>query len=908
MKRLRIAILGICSLSVSVLNAVELPATLPDGHPRVLTTESGKSETIRLIETKTWAKEVYDKLKLRTDKYVALGDEWLVSRLQMYWDTHAVDVYIKGEFYSHAGGEKAPVPTVMFSGARSHATQYQRPKLEELPPYNENPQGLWLRNKSLPDAPYEWAAIANTGTIIQSLNVEILGYARDAAFLWWLTGEESYARLAAKVFDTYMLGIYYRNVPVDLNNGHQQTLVGMTSFEVIHEDALNALVPLYDFLYPYLEQNFSGNMPIYAAAFKKWADNIIDNGVPHNNWDLIQSRFIMDIALVLENDTEYADRHGREYYLNKVLNDLSIRQWSLDALARYGFDSQTGIWCECPGYSINVVADFASFAVLFDRTIGLDLVAQLPVIAKAVEVVPQYLFPNRMIVGFGDTHPNRLRTDMIKNIIRNAQQYGKREQEIRFTALLKSLDPDAGVTTDPDRMPVAVTSFFGEKPLLLDSTILAGEITDYVTTTFYAPNVSWLVQRSGMDETNSLMISLNASEGNHQHANGISMELYGKGYPLAPDAGIGKTLYSGLDYLEYYGQFPSHNTVCVDGVSSYPIMKSNHAFQVEGIYPFPGQKNGFYQGITYGYVSFREPETRADQTRLTGIVAPSGRPGYYVDIFRSRKEQGGDRMHDYFYHNLGQTMSLTAADGGSLDLQPTEELAFAGAHLYAYSYIYSKKMAETESDVKATFTMTMPDGNDITMSMWQRGYPERQVFQALSPATEGLGRIKDFPYEVMEQPTLTYVARQKGEAWTRPFVSVFEPCSVESPSRIAEVSYFDGTTAADDFVGICVTDKSGAKDYIFSSTDVSSAVRHLDMSVKGLYAVISRSADDAVYFLAHGTQLAAEGIEILCEGCGDVVLEKKEGRWYYSASLPCRIKIGKTRYRLQSGEYQEIKK
>lgn len=45
-------------------------------------------------------------------------------------------------------------------------------------------------------------------------------------------------------------------------------------------------------------------------------------------------------------------------------------------------------------------------------------------------------------------------------------------------------------------------------------------------------------------------------------------------------------------------------------------------------------------------------------------------------------------MHDYFYHNLGQSMTLTAVDGTDLNLQPTEELAFAGADLYAYSYLY----------------------------------------------------------------------------------------------------------------------------------------------------------------------------------------------------------------------------
>lgn len=65
-----------------------------------------------------------------------------------------------------------------------------------------------------------------------------------------------------------MTGIYYRNVPEDLNHGHQQTLVGMSSFEVIHEGALDALVPLYDFLYDYLKVNKPDKMDIYAAAFK----------------------------------------------------------------------------------------------------------------------------------------------------------------------------------------------------------------------------------------------------------------------------------------------------------------------------------------------------------------------------------------------------------------------------------------------------------------------------------------------------------------------------------------------------------------------------------------------------------------------------------------------------------------
>ena len=123
-------------------------------------------------------------------------------------------------------------------------------------------------------------------------------------------------------------------------------------------------------------------------------------------------------------------------------------------------------------------------------------------------------------------------------------------------------------------------------------------------------------------------------------------------------------------------------------------------------------------------------------------------------------------MHDYFYHNLGQTLTLTAADGSDLNLQPTEELAFAGAHLYAYSYLYDKKVAATNKDVKATFTIDMKDkdGDDIYMNLWMKGEPDREVFTALAPMTEGLSRTPNMPYNIKEQPTLTFVARQHGEA------------------------------------------------------------------------------------------------------------------------------------------------
>ncbi|KAA5233006.1 six-hairpin glycosidase, partial [Bacteroides finegoldii] len=651
---MRRILLGLCFLSF--LNSasgqeIPLPESMPQAHPRVLTTPEGKQETWNLIKTEEWAKDVFDKLRERTEKYTdltATRPDWLLSRLAMYWKSHATEVYIKGETFDHAGGEKAPYPTVRYTGTRGTAATHGRPRLADIVPYDDDDNGnVTFCNNALPDRPMESVHPSKTGRNIESLNCEILGIARDAAFLYWMTEEEKFAKLAAGVFDTYMTGIYYRNVPVDLNHGHQQTLVGLTSFEVIHEDALHIAVPLYDFLYDYLKANYPQKMEIYAGAFKKWADNIIANGVPHNNWDLLQARFIMNVGLVLEDNKAYADGKGREYYIDYVMNRSSIRQWSLTRLAEYGFDSKTGIWAECPGYSSVVINDYANFVNQFDNNLRYDLVKAMPVLSKAVATTPQYLFPNRMICGFGDTHPGYLNTNFFVRMIQNAQANGKKEQEDYFTALLKCLNPGAGnEKAEKKNVRVSVNSFFEDKPLTLNPEVQAGKIEEYVSPLFHAPNVSWLVQRNGMDPRSSLMISQNGSEGNHMHANGISMELYGKGYVLGPDAGIGLFLYSGLDYAEYYSQFPSHNTVCVDGISSYPVMKSNHSFELLSCFPASAEPGGEFTSVTYSNLYFREPESRADQTRMMSIVTTAPETGYYVDVFRSRKEKGGDKMHD----------------------------------------------------------------------------------------------------------------------------------------------------------------------------------------------------------------------------------------------------------------------
>ena len=317
-----------------------------------------------------------------------------------------------------------------------------------------------------------------------------------------------------------------------------------------------------------------------------------------------------------------------------------------------------------------------------------------------------------------------------------------------------------------------------------------------------------------------------------------------------------------------------------------------------------------FPSVTYSDVYFREPESRADQIRMMSIVTTGPETGYYIDIFRSRKERGGDKMHDYFYHNLGQEMTLTAADGTDLNLRPTEELAFAGAHLYAYSYLFDKKCARTGEDVKAVFTIKMPDKDDIRMNMWMKGEENRTVFSALSPMTEGLSRTPGMPYNIKEQPTLTFVARQEGEAWNRPFVAVYEPSTVKEAEQITSVTFPEVKCGQPgSHVGICVTQKSGRTDYILSSDSAA----HLcsmnnGMKASATYALWSnRKGEDCTLFLGNGTLLQTPAVVVKANVPVSVLLEKGADGWYCTASGACTITLNGKTYKIEKSVTEKTK-
>lgn len=890
---------------------INLPAGLKTEHPRLFADNSNRQTILQSIQNDEAAKTSFNQLKAAIDPYVnrhQTDSTWIISRLQMYWKTRATDIYIKGGKYDHAEGQ-APVPTVRFPGARDNVTSYAAPKLEDMEPFMDDPRGIYLINRTKSGQPMEWAEISQTGRIIETINTQIMQLANVSALVYWLSGEDKYARFANDLFDVYMTGMSYRKEPYDLTHGHHETIAGLSTFEVIQEVAmLNYLTGIYDYMHSYFEKRSPQKLTLYTEVLKKWADVQIKHGVAFNNWNLMQARNILNIGAVLDANGSYSDGKGNQYYVDQVLNKSSERQWSIAKLLNEGYDPVTGLWNESPGYSLGVLGDFTGFVSFFDRQYDYDILPQMPVLRKAVKAITQYLFPGGYTTSFGDSHYRRIATGPAQELVANAQKYHKTSLEDSLTRWIKTVDLFNGNSNNRSgEGRRGVNSLLSkENSLQLKEGIAAGHIEDYVSNTFFSPNVSYFALRNGMDAKNGLMVAMSGSKGNHMHAGGISMEIYGKGIVLGPESGIG-TSYFQQDYAEYYSQFPAHNTVAVDGISAYPVMKSNHGFNLLSSYPASGVKQGIFTNVSFGELSFIEPETMSDQNRLTSIIRTSDSTGYYVDIFRSHKKNGGDKMHDYFYHNIGQQVTLSDATGKPLDLKPTEKLSFSGGHLFAYDYFWDKKSITTGNDYNASFELRVPGKENVYMNMWMKGSPDREIFSVKAPQSKAFGGNAMIPDSIAALPLPAIVARQSGEAWKRPFVAVFEPSTTSQPRSFISINSFKPQQADDAFAGLIVQSKTGNKQFIFSTGNSTNDVVYANKNFSGTFGVISELNNQIHYlFLGSGKKIGSEGYSITAKSSKvSAALSNENGSWFYTSNQPVTITLpsaslaGKTIIKLQ---------
>ncbi len=281
------------------------------------------------------------------------------------------------------------------------------------------------------------------------------------------------------------------------------------------------------------------------------------------------------------------------------------------------------------------------------------------------------LFQNGFTVAYGDAKHSRIRFNALEMLISQYRKYNETEKEKLITEQLKRFIEEGAYSRD--KISSLFQLFFYVEDL--KDVPAAESFSELVNPTYYAPNVSWLVQRNGNSPENGMMISKNASLGNHSHTNGVNIELFAKGMAIAPDCAAGVSYWS-EDHHDYFSRFAAHNTVVVDGISNYRNMRGTQAFEVNSIYPESNSSHSLNGDYTVSDVSFVEPSTDAIQQRVTGIIRTSKNSGYFIDIFRSARKDGLDKKHEYLFHGQGE-MTIYNVDNEALLINETDELSSA---------------------------------------------------------------------------------------------------------------------------------------------------------------------------------------------------------------------------------------
>lgn len=857
-------------------------------RPSILISDDQK-ETLKLkIEQNSWAEVIYKSVTESVQPYVDRhvdDPEWIVSRLQMHWKTHATRTFVNGQVWSHVEGN-APVPTPRFAGARDWATDYASPALEDIIPFCEDERGLWLQNTKKPEQPWEWVQPRETGHIVEGINERIMGLAEKAAFLFWYTDEEKYAKFAADILWTYVYGLHFRANPETYENHERAHIIGVATFEVIHERITAPLAVAYDFLRAYLV-DAGRDLALIDGVLKRWADRIIEGGFGRGNWNFHQAKYIVHLGLSLEPDDAYSDGRGREHYVASFTHESTENQASLKDIVPARYDQETGIWPESPGYAFGVTSNILRLSQLIQNATGQDALDDYPVIEKAALVVFQYLFPNGLTVGFGDTSHHAPNAGSLELLIARTRRKGDVETERKLTAALKCQIALCGYQRDKDASLFALTAHVGTL-MAVDS-----NYTGLDTRTFYGSPVSLVIQRNGREPVHGLMASLVGTKGGHMHANGMALELYGQGMVLGPDSGRGVSYWQD-DHNQYYLRFPAHNTVIVDGISDHE--KSDHPLELLHLEPSSASDNAISDLVSFSDTAYVEPQTESDQRRLVSIIRTSATTGYCVDIFRSRRRDGKDRKHEYLYHSLGQSVDILDVDGRPLVLQPIHELSSEKGDLVGYDYFTDKQVVAHCGDFTAAFQIALGAQDDVTMRMWMKGEADRQIFTVLAPHSRSMihGSV---PEELIGRPLPTVVLRQPGEAWSRPFVAVYESFGEPSGASLKRIRALEGTHT-EDLVALAVESEgidalNGRVEYILNATESDTAHTVEGIDFKGVYGVACVNDVGIQYlYLGKGACLCVDGFGL--EAMGELVtacLCIKDGSYIISSDQKIKVTL-----------------
>ena len=829
------------------------------------------------ISRYAWAKKTFDSIRVNVDRYAdrhLVDTEWILSRMAMNWT--------EGNRYTSNRGRNSES---MNLDRRTGNAPVPTPKVNTVKRHPRGPDGLRFINVSvIEQMPQYVGDVLNRRTSGSSVqhpstavwwwryNTPFRSLARNAGLLYWLTREEKYAKLAADIFMQFIRGASYLERASYVGPDY-----GLLSMQTIDEK-LFYLFQAYDFIHDYLMEHndeyyydrrytnsetgyypATGNdhpvrdtryidpetgresIELMVDAFAyKFGKIFVNYGIQGNNWEMVETPYLATCALAITDRTKREDLIG--YLLTKDRYNGDFGQQRISKQLKRLFNNR-GLNREPLSYHNYPVSRYVLTIDMLENA-GYNIMGnpKYSKIFKATYVVSDYLFPHGYSTSFGDADSGKQSASFLEVGYKYAKKYNSPEKDRIAYELNRQISKGynrLGYT--------ALLSYESviEKPSLDRVRKKVSDNIDFA---------SHYLQRNGGDnELEGLMYTIGAG-GRYTHAtgNGLTIELYGKGFVLGPDSGYGG--YNSHIWLNYTSKIGSHNTVVVNELD----IENWRAANLMSMDPPLGATFGVSANHSFSLSSF---DYKGNQQRRSIMMnRTSENSGYYLDVFWS----AGNKT-DYLYHNLsGGVPNITFKKDGIVKIGRAVNV-FRKTSI-AYNWLKKQKeYSRNELDIQAEFKIDLNRFDEnVYMKAWVMGESSRRYYGADTAYSGGVQPdFKNFSNAVM-------IIRDTSPNYnTKPFIVLYEPYKGDGREVIDYVRRMNGTKGQPHYIGIVVSnsDRNGQDrpdiQYLISSKDNNAVFNHERVQFKGYSATVSHNNGElSSLYLGKGSYLANYGYRL----------------------------------------------
>jgi hypothetical protein len=471
---------------------------------------------------------------------------------------------------------------------------------------------------------------------------------------------------------------------------------------------------------------------------------------------------------------------------------------------------------------------------------GYSIFRKFPALFKASYAMIKYSFPNLTVGGFGDTGRDSQSAESLEIGLTGALKYNEPELPDMLASMKKLID---GGLYNRER-----SGYLGMLCFLPD--IPETKATYHWPHTGTLDFAKYFLQRNGTDPETGLMAGVQGATYNHNHNNGMAMELYGCGTVMGIDAGTGPNYEHPL-HINYYSQWAAHNTVVAAGASSsVPWSGSAGAkkigqIELAAMEPMPDQ-DAVSPDYSFTDTRYLDKSTGTNESRTLAIARTSESCGYYIDIYRS----DNSISNDYVYHNIGDQVTFLNDKKEPLKTVETKYPLTGKDYPGFRFYTDVKKVESYPGNLIAKFSAKNDQGEAIFLQALIGGNGGRSYYQAFSPKTKTSGRV----YHDKDLPLFTI--RTEAEAKSKPFIVVFEPYKGEKGNSVERISV-EKRNDGDVFTSLTVFSKGGLKQHIYQSVDAAKNFSSGGGTFSGYFGAAGYAGDKLTsIYLGKGTGIA----------------------------------------------------